>query len=412
MLGLVLGLCCALCWPATMASAQESSPTQTDAGTQAAYGKPSDGLESNAKRSSPNIDSQGNFISRGIGLRSRFDPFAQQKQTSWDEGPLENIAAPQTPRISSRLLPTLPFISRQDGGFWPSEDILPGESWQAESQLLGEPLWTEPYCVDCEFAGAPGSQWRWQLLPGSLIYSSYLAGVKESRLAATWFYDDHVGWQWDSTLGARVGVLRYGTGEDFPYYPQGWQLDIEGAGMPRLDLEDGRRDLVSSDFRVGVPLTYGRGRYQAKFAYYHLSAHLGDEFLLRTGATRINFVRDVLVWGNSYYLSDALRAYGEVGYGIHVDGGSKPWEFQFGLDFAPACPTGFSGAPFFAVNGYLREEFDFGGNFVAQAGWAWRSRRGGPLARIGVQYYNGKSSQWELFDTFEEQIGLGMWYDF
>lgn len=282
-----------------------------------------------------------------------------------------------------------------------------------EPNWLNQPFWAAaPECVECEFAGAHDSQWKWRILPRDLIFSSYLAGAKESRISTIWFHDEDQGRQWDSTLGARVGLLRFGTGDEFPYYPQGWQLDVEAAGSPRLDLVDGRRDLVASDFRVGVPLTYGHGRHQVKLAYYHLSSHLGDEFLLRTGATRINLVRDVLVWGHSYYVNDALRAYGEVGYGVHTDGGTEPWEFQFGLDFAPPCPTGLHGAPFFAVNAHLREEFDFGGNFVAQAGWAWRKRRGGPLARIGVQYYNGKSSQWELFNTFEEQIGFGMWYDF
>ena len=35
-----------------------------------------------------------------------------------------------------------------------------------------------------------------------------------------------------------------------------------------------------------------------------------------------------------------------------------------GADWAPACNTGLRGAPFVALNGDLREEVDFGGNFV------------------------------------------------
>ena len=45
----------------------------------------------------------------------------------------------------------------------------------------------------------------------------------------------HQGWVWDSTLGARVGVLRDGTDNDL--WPEGWQLDVEGAAFPRLSLD-------------------------------------------------------------------------------------------------------------------------------------------------------------------------------
>ena len=34
------------------------------------------------------------------------------------------------------------------------------------------------------------------------------------------------------------------------------------------------------------------------------------------------------------------------------------------------------------------------------------------LLRVGVHYYNGESTQFSFFDDHEEQIGLGLWYDF
>ena len=71
-----------------------------------------------------------------------------------------------------------------------------------------------------------------------------------------------------------------------------------------------------------------------------------------------------------------------------------------------------AGSPFVALNGHLRQEVDFGGNFVAQAGWQWRGSDCEHLLRAGVHYYNGKSPQFQFFDRFEHQIGFGIWYDF
>lgn len=64
-----------------------------------------------------------------------------------------------------------------------------------------------------------------------------------------------------------------------------------------------------------------------------------------------------------------------------------------------------------AINGHLREELDFGGNLVVQAGWQWRGPAG-HLFRTGLQYFNGKSDQFEFYDRFEQKIGIGIWYDF
>lgn len=254
------------------------------------------------------------------------------------------------------------------------------------------------------------NSWYWQILPPGIIYRPYLAGVRESRFASAWNYDRRQGWMWDIALGGRAGMLRYGNAD--PLRPEGLQMDIEGAGFPRLDLERDL-DLVATDFRFGIPLTYGRGRYQTKLAYYHLSSHLGDEWMLRSDNwTRINYTRNALTWGHSYYLTDSLRLYAEAAWSFDTDGGAEPWEFQFGVEYVPAeVVVALRGAPFVALNAHLREEVDFGGNFVVQAGWQWRGPTGG-LFRMGMQYFAGKSEQFEFFRRYEDKVGLGLWYDF
>jgi hypothetical protein len=255
----------------------------------------------------------------------------------------------------------------------------------------------------------PRTDWSWQLLPDGLLYRAYLADTKASRLGTQFFHAQGDGALWDSTLGAQVGLLRFGTRE--ASWAQGWQLDVEGSAQVRLD-PDENIDLRSVDYRIGSPLTYGYGRHRLKFGYYHLCSHLGDEFIEAHPSFRhVNFVRDALVIGYAYYVTENLRVYGEAGWAFHEDVG-QPWEFQFGLDYSPAGPTGLFGAPFFAAHGHLREELDFSGNFVLQAGWAWRGERSSHLLRVGLHYYNGMSNQYSFYQTFEQQIGGGVWYDF
>jgi len=237
------------------------------------------------------------------------------------------------------------------------------------------------------------------------------ASEKESRFRSFWSYEKDERNIWDITLGGHVGILRYGSTDDDR--PTGWQLDIEGAGIPRLD-PDIANELISADFRFGIPLTYGNERYQMKFGYYHLSSHLGDEFLLRLrnpGFPRLNFSRDVLIWGHSFYPAPTLWFYAEAGYAFISDV-ARQWEFQFGAEMSPACETGPGGTPFAAVNASLREELNYGGNFVVQVSWAWRRSPASGLFRTEVEYFNGKSDQFSFVNDYESKVGLGVWYDY
>jgi len=295
--------------------------------------------------------------------------------------------------------------------------------------VLDVPAEAMPSCTDDCFApdAFPGEfadlwapqPWFWQIMPNNLIYTSYLAGPKEPRIGSVMYQATnpdvfHAGQRegtlWDTTLGGRASILRYGS--DTVVHPQGFEVQIEGAAFVRLDPQDDR-DLRSADYRFGVPLVYGVGRWQTKLAYYHNSAHLGDESMLKyPWFTRVNYVRDCIVWGNSWYPLDWMRLYGEVGWAFFNAGGSQPWEFQFGTELIQARPTGALGAPFLAVNGMSRQELDWGGNVCAQVGWAWRGRRSEKLFRLGFEYLYGSDPQYQFVFFNQNRYGFGVWYDF
>ncbi len=235
-----------------------------------------------------------------------------------------------------------------------------------------DPAWGRPV-----IAAGPEDAWYWQVLPKSVIYHSYLAGMHEPRLGIIAEHETHSDQSfWDGTLGGRVGVLRYGTGDGI--MPQGWELDVEAAAMVRLTL-DSIGDFETADYRYGVPLTYGIDNWQFKLAAYHLSSHLGDEYAIAHPGSlddRINYVRNELVLGASYFPQPVVRLYGEVGWCFHSDGGAEPWEFQFGTELSQPGPTGLHGTPFLAINANLRQEVDFGGDICTEAGWLWRNEYG------------------------------------
>lgn len=275
-----------------------------------------------------------------------------------------------------------------------------GEVFDSQTRDLSLRPYPGQFSEDC---------WQWQVLPEGLMFPAYLASGRESRFSSQWIHEQDQRGLWDIALGGHVGMLRYGT--QGAILPEGWQVDIEGAAFPRLTLND-VRDLESVDFRFGIPITFRQGMVETKFGYYHLSSHRGDERMVRLGSlARINYSRDVMIAAVALRPLESLRLYAEAGWAFFVNGGSKPWEFQFGVDYSPVQPTGFLGVPFFAVNTRIREEVDYGGNMTVQTGLQWRGQTG-KLFRTGFYYFNGKTDQYQFFREHEQQIGAGVWYDF
>jgi len=273
------------------------------------------------------------------------------------------------------------------------------------------PLRQPPTTIEPESVtfGESDEAWTWQMLPTGLMYRPYLAGIKEPRLAIQAFSEKALGGVWDVTLGGRIPFIRLGTNNSA--WPEGFELDVEGAAFPRLDLTH-ERDIWAVDFRAGTMLTYRRGRWETSFGYRHVCSHLVDEYIEdNPSVARKNYVRDVIVSGIGFRPVRAVRLYAEAGWAFNTDGGADPWDFQFGIEFSPVEPTNFWAEPFVALNAHLREEVNYGGAFTAQAGLQWRGIDS-HLFRLGVHYMNGKSEQYQFYNNSEQQIGMGLWFDY
>ncbi|MEZ5944175.1 MAG: DUF1207 domain-containing protein [Planctomycetaceae bacterium] len=332
---------------------------------------------------------------------------------------LRDLGIASAPRPSSTALQLL----SENPTHQPWSEVVTQSAAEDEAVLL-QPV--EPAVLDlvpldfdqvqqAQFGSPSGNSYGprptgWQFLPKGHLYGAYLAGEKESRMAAQWLWERDRGLVWETALGGRWGIVRNGTyGSD---NPQGFQLDMEGAGLARVDPEE-QADLEAADFRAGIIGTWRDGPWRWKTGYYHLSSHIGDEYLLKNpGFNRINYVRDAILVAGMYDVTPDLQVYAEMAVALNHNGGAEPFEFQFGAQYSPAVSNGIQGAPFAAINGHLRQEFNFGGSVNVMAGWQWRGLRDTDLFRAGFQHYNGASMQWEFFDRYESMTGMSIWYDY
>lgn len=254
------------------------------------------------------------------------------------------------------------------------------------------------------------SAWSWQTLPEGLMWHSYLAAPHEPRISTILFSEHDGGIFWDATLGGRVGLLRYGSTD--VKKPEGWQWDLEGAVITRLDMRNSQ-DVESSDFRFGTELTKAVGPWALKMGYFHISSHVGDEYIERNPTfERINYVTESLIAGLSWHVADWLRLYGEAAYAFSVSGGARQWQFQTGAEYLPTQISQTWGGPFAAINLDVRQAVGYSPSLTAQAGWQIPGSRSDRRIRWGAQYSNGYSSQFEFFQRRDQTIGGGIWFDY
>lgn len=141
----------------------------------------------------------------------------------------------------------------------------------------------------------------WTLFPSERVFTALLADQKQPRTHVT--YQAYQRGDQDIPIGS-VG---YGMDWGFAARTTGGsalQIGVDGAVFAVFNLDAPSMDLINADYFVGIPIDYRRGRWSVRVRPFHLSSHLGDEFLLypqpRDPIERINVsfeaVETLLSW--------------------------------------------------------------------------------------------------------------------
>lgn len=116
-----------------------------------------------------------------------------------------------------------------------------------------------------------------------------------------------------------------------------WALDVASFTQFEVYQDEKvnkqRRQLINTDYRVGFSYHLRRGPATWRFRAYHLSSHLGDDYIIRN---QLNFRLPNAV---NYELIDAtysrqvrdVRLYGGLGVGLRVSDERKPLSAQAGF---------------------------------------------------------------------------------
>lgn len=98
------------------------------------------------------------------------------------------------------------------------------------------------------------------------------------------------------------------------------QMDIDGALWAVFDPCSYSAPLLNADYYVGLHLNYAFNRWSWRLRFFHISSHVGDEFLLdHPHFDRRNPSAEYLDLFGSYYVSQDIRLYYGLGYVVNMD---------------------------------------------------------------------------------------------
>lgn len=225
----------------------------------------------------------------------------------------------------------------------------------------------------------------------------------------------------DRVVGTQAVAISLG--DDFPIFRwrdiMCWhgdmQIGIQGAVWAVFNYHDipNRQkgetcELVNQDYMLAIPLTYAFDRYAFRLRPYHISGHLGDEFIVNHPQylyKRKNPSFEAIDFITSYQFSSGLRGYFGPGIIVHSDRsfGMKTFYIMYGMELRIFGKKfqyhQLYGTPFLAIHLENWQQHHWSLDSFFKMGYELSKLQGiGRKMRVYVDYHQGYSYEGQFFN--------------
>jgi hypothetical protein len=276
--------------------------------------------------------------------------------------------------------------------------------------------WNKPFfCVmDC-------GEWWGEWLPEGRLFTPFIADPHQVTYSVGWRFDDQV-------LARNVIPVSYGDAIPFYRFYNVWpwcgqlQIELEGALWAVFDPLHESSPLINADYYIGVPISYALGPWQFRLRGFHISSHIGDEFLLNhPDFHRRNPSAEFLDFFVSHDLTDEIRIYAGIGYIIHQDNSfhCKPFYADIGgeihlwsLGFSDSSQRVY-GAPVFAMFARYRGDNRRHVDMTYALGYEFGKMCGNERkVRALIEYHDGYSVEGQFSHRATNYLQILLTYGF
>ncbi len=230
----------------------------------------------------------------------------------------------------------------------------------------------------------------------------------------------------DNVIGKHVGAVSFGGDfiivrlKDVLWWRGDMDLGVQAGIFSVFDLDHVEACMVNTDFFVAAMATYAFDRWSFRARWWHLSCHLGDEFLIcNPDYDRRNLSDEGIDLFASYQMGHAVRIYGGIGYIYSRDKEfpEDPLYFEAGTEIrvfgiGNRCTRLYT-QPFLAMHFRSWEEHDFDIDQTYALGVEWSPLLGvGRKLRIFLEYHNGYSKEGQFVRERSDYLAAKLEYGF
>lgn len=292
------------------------------------------------------------------------------------------------------------------------ENLIPPEShsvyWHREGDL------------ECAYAHMCGHPGIW--FPETpTLFRPFLADPRQITYSGGWRF-------WDKALSRNVIDVSFGDYlgvyewcDVWPWHGQ-MRVEIEGAVWAVFAPCKESSPLINADYYLGIPLTYAIDRWAFRLRGFHVSSHVGDEWLiLHPKFRRLNPSAESIDFSVSHEFSDDIRLYGVLGYTFHQDPSFKlgPFYAEAGLElrlralrFTDYCDKMY-GTPFYGMHFRFNRSFKNHVDATYVVGYEWEKFCGlCRKVRFFLEYHDGYSLEGQFAKCPTHYLALRMSYGF
>ena len=251
--------------------------------------------------------------------------------------------------------------------------------------------------TDCEYA-REHNLWGVWLPEVPPLFRPLIADPRQVTYSVAWRWSDRV-------FGSNIIPVSFG--DIFPifrwcdiwYFRGDLEFDLEGGVWALFDPLHDSSPLIDADYYVGFPLSYSFGNWAFRLRGYHISTHIGDEFLLdHPHFHRLNPSIEAFDFYVSHQFTKDIRLYGGVGWVACQDDSFRVGRFYcqagaelrlFELGYRDYCDRLY-GVPFFAMDFYYQSHYKHHVNSTFALGYEWGKVSGlRRRLRIFLEYHDG-----------------------
>lgn len=253
------------------------------------------------------------------------------------------------------------------------------------------------------------------------LFRPFMADPRQVTYSVGWRFNDNAMTKnnIDVSYGDTCAIYRWL--DVWPWHGQ-LQIELEGALWAIFNPCAESAPLMNADYYCCIPITYAIDRWQFRLRGFHISSHIGDEFLLNhPGFDRRNPSAEYLDFFISHDLTEEIRIYAGLGWIVAQDKSFKfsPFYSAIGAELR-LLSWGFLdskdvlyGCPIFGM--YFRQSADFSRHIDATYVLGYEFGKLCGLfrrLRFFAEYHDGYSLEGQFYKTPTDYFSVRLTYGF